>query len=270
MNSEKMDGKKQKGIQSIHRVAAILDYIVKEGNNVSLSDMSRGLGLGKSTVHGFLSTLKDVGYVKQLSEGGNYSLDLKLFELGQAVYNSMDLGKIVKPFLEQLSAEYGETVHLAVLSENEIIYLDKVSGTYAINMMSRRGARREAYCTAIGKALLAGRTDAEVRDIMKGHPIKQYTSNTVKSCEDLIADIENTRRRGYAIDDEEVEIGLRCVGAGIQDSQGKVIAAVSIAGPVTRMTRERIAERGLRILQVSKEISWEMGYRPSKFESESS
>ena len=247
-------------IKSLNRAAMILNFIGRNQNNVSLTAISEGLNLNKSTIHGLLSTLVKLGYAKQLSERGKYSLGLKLYELGQIVYNSMDIGQIAKPFLEELSAEYGETVHLAVLSGSEVLYLDKVAGTHAISMMSRSGSRAQAYCTGLGKALLSGFSDDEVREILRDVTFEQYTPSTVKDMKALIAELGKIRESGYAVDDEEVEIGLSCVAGVVRDHFGKVVAAVSVAGPTLRFTSERILSLTARVISVCEKISRQMGY----------
>ena len=136
MDNQEQNGKAKKTIQSVTRAIGIMQYIANHGNTISLTAISKGTNLSKSTVHGLISTLEQSGYVSQDQTTGLYSLGLKLFELGQIVYESMDLRSIVMPFLLEIGKKYEETVHLAVLSTGEVVYIEKVDSTHSIRIIS--------------------------------------------------------------------------------------------------------------------------------------
>lgn len=251
----------ERHIQSVFRALKILEYVAENGSVAGLTEISRGLGLSKSTAHGLIATLEKYGYMQQDSITGKYSLGLKTFEIGQAYVSNLDLREIVLPDLRELSQRYQETVHLAVLSGEDVVYIDKVDGSHSVGIRSRIGGRNPAYCTGVGKALLSGLTDLQIEKMYSGKIFERYTKNTVNKLSDLIYQIHQVRKNGYAVDVEEIELDLRCVAAPIKDNKGTVIAAVSLSGPSNRILDTKLNNIIADVTKTVKKISMRLGYR---------
>ncbi len=248
-------------VRSVGRALKIMEFIAKQQNEASLTEISSELELGKSTVHGLLYTLGQCGYVKQLGEKGKYSLDLKLFELGQAVQESLDVKSISTRHTKDLLEQFGETVQLGVLSGGEVIYLDKLQGLHTIGSLSKIGARLPSYCTGLGKVLLSQLPEEEIRAVIREEDMIAFTENTITTYEDLFQTWKEIRQKGYALDNEEIEIGLRCVAAPVYNNNGKIVAAVSISGPTTRIKEENLPELISGVQNCARKISSELGYQ---------
>ena len=187
-------------------------------------------------------------------------MGLKLFKLGNQATARIQLREVARPYLIQLMEETKETVHLAVLDENQVLYLEKVEGPHALRMPSRVGRRIPTYCTSLGKAMLSCLDKQQVKQLLRGPRLKAYTANTATNIDELLGDLEKTRRRGYAVDDEEIELGLRCVGAPIRDYSGHMVGAVSVAGPSARMNQEKLLFFGAQVMKMAASISRDLGY----------
>lgn len=251
--------KPQKIIQSVERALNILEYIAENGNKAGLTEISKGLGLSKSTVHGLIATLEQMGYIQQHSDSGKYSLGLKLFQLGMVVYNSMDLRTIALPHLHVLADKYKETVHLAVLSEGEVVYIEKVDSPRSIRIVSRIGGRNPAHCTGVGKVLLAALPEEALDRLLAKGTLHRYTNNTITNPLELKKHLQEVREKGVAFDLEEFERGLRCVAAPIRNHRGTVIAAISVSGPSNRLVTERLAAIADDVIGTANTISRGLG-----------
>src|SRR4029077_18755697 len=170
-----------------------------------------------------------------------YHLGIKLFTLGHQAVSQLNLREICRPFLTRVMNETKETVHLAVLDEDQVLYLDKVEGPHALRMPSRVGRRIPTYCTSLGKAMLACLGDQEIRNILRVQVLRPYTANTVKTLSQLLTDLRAVRKRGHAVGNEEIEIGFRCVGAPIKDYSSAMVGAISVAAPSARLASPKIS-----------------------------
>jgi IclR family transcriptional regulator, KDG regulon repressor len=188
---------------------------------------------------------------------------MKLFKLGHQVVSHLNLREICRPFLTRIMSETKETVHLAVLDEDQVLYLDKVEGPHALRMPSRVGRHIPTYCTSLGKAMLSCLDDQEVKSIFRNQVLRPYTANTIKTLSQLLTNLRLIRKRGYSIDNEEIEIGLRCVGAPIRDYTGAMVAAISVAAPSARLSSQKIPTVGRLIVTTAEEISEKLGYEKS-------
>ena len=250
-----------KNIQSVTRALAILELLATYRHGERLTSISQELGLNKSTTHSLISTLENLGYVQQDQETAKYSLGLKLFELGQVVHANMDLRNIAMPFLQELALKFGETVHLAILSKGEVVYIDKVDAFRSIRIGSQIGGRNPAHCTGVGKVLLAGFTDKELTDIIGNVKLEKFTANTIVSKEELHKHLEKVKLDGFAVDQEEIEEGLSCIAAPIKNHRGKVIAGISVSGPTSRMHAEMLGELKNDVMGKALQISRRLGYK---------
>jgi DNA-binding IclR family transcriptional regulator len=250
-----------KQIQSIARAVAILDHLAGNGNEDSLSNISRTIGLSKSTTYSIIATLEQLGLVQQDQVSARYSLGMKLFELGQVVHSSMDLRKIAVPLLQDLVAKYGETAHLGVLSQGEVVYIDKVNSPHSIGISSQIGGRNPAHCTGVGKMLISALTAVEVEKIIAEKSLKKFTEKTITNPAVLQQHLHKIREQGYAVDDEEIESGLRCVAAPVRNHRREVVAAISLSGPAQRMDTEKLDQIVSGVVATANIISAQLGYR---------
>lgn len=248
-------------IQSVARALEILEFVAGCRGGTGLTAISKGAGLSKSTTHGLIATLEQWDYIRQNPQTGEYSLGLKLFELGQAYSANIDLRQIALPHLQELSETYQETIHIAVLSGEDVVYIEKVDGPLSIGIRSNIGGRNPAYCTGVGKVLLSGLPDEKLTSLYGDKPLKKYTVNTVCDLSDLKKQISNIRKCGFGVDMEEIELGLRCVAAPVKDSSGVVIAAISISGPANRLSDDKLADLAAKVSQAAGQISARLGYK---------
>jgi IclR family transcriptional regulator, KDG regulon repressor len=250
-------------IHVIDRAAQILDCFGFDHQELSVSEIGAKTHLHRSTAHRILMALEYNDLIQQNPESGKYRLGMKLFKLGHQVVSHLNLREICRPFLTRIMSETKETVHLAVLDEDQVLYLDKVEGPHALRMPSRVGRHIPTYCTSLGKAMLSCLDDQEVKSIFRNQVLRPYTANTIKTLSQLLTNLRLIRKRGYSIDNEEIEIGLRCVGAPIRDYTGAMVAAISVAAPSARLSSQKIPTVGRLIVTTAEEISEKLGYEKS-------
>ncbi len=218
--------------------------------------------MNKSTVYRFLTSLEKLGFVRQDGETGKYSLTLRLFEIGMAALDRLELWREAEPVLKEIGGITGETVHLGTLDESRLVYIGKIESvkTLRVSMMSRVGKTAPTYCTGLGKTLLAYLPPERVDDILRKEKMVRLTARTITRKTDLERELASIREKGYALDDEEHEIGVRCVAAPVRDNKGTVCAAVSVSVPVIRLTDKEIPRYRRIVTQAADEISRRMGY----------
>ncbi|SHF54892.1 transcriptional regulator, IclR family [Desulforamulus putei DSM 12395] len=252
--------KKTNIIQSVDRAISILEVLEKSLEPLGVTEISNRLDLHKSTTFGLLNTLESKGLVYQEPENGKYKLGLRLLQLGEQVHQRMNLRQQAHPFLKRLVDEFKETVHLVLKVEDDYVYIDKVDGPQAIRMYSQIGKRALMHCTGVGKSILAFLPEDERERILAKLELKSFTPSTITNIDKLRIHLKEIKKQGYSIDDEEIEMGLRCVAAPVLNHRGEAIAAISIAGPSTRMTYERIQELIQPIKETALSISKSIGY----------
>lgn len=216
----------------------------------------------KSTVHRLLSTLVDKGYVVQDPVTLKYRTTLKLYEIGYKRLANVDLLTVSKPHTTKLMKLTNEVVHLVVRDGNYIVYIDKIEAENTITMRSAIGKRNFMYCTSAGKAILSCLDIEEVSRIWNSCEIVKKTPNTITNFEDLVKELEKIRKVGYAVDEQEDEEGIRCIGAAILNKEGKVEGAISISGPAMRITKDLTEKYGALVKNTALAISRELGYIP--------
>lgn len=254
-----LEPKNRNTIQSIERALRILEEFTAKEKELGVTDLAKRVGLNKSTCFGILQTLQSKGYLEQNEDNGKYCLGLKLFELGQTYEAGLELREISKPFLQLLVEKTRETVHLVVKNQMDAVYIEKVEGPSAINIISQVGRRVNLHCTGVGKCLLAYFPPEYFDTVMQRNLIK-FTPHTITDKLRLIQELKHIRERGFSIDDEEIELGLRCVAAPIFNHKGETIGAISISGPTNRITYERIAELSILVKETAGDISQRLGY----------
>jgi DNA-binding IclR family transcriptional regulator len=229
---------------------------------MGISALATKLGLAKSTVHRLASTLVEYDILEQNRENGKYRLGLALFELGTLVRRKMDVMSEAQQQIHALADLTGETVQLAILDHLSVLYIRIRESRQAVRMSSGLGSRAPAHCTSVGKALLAHQPPEIVKQVID-NGLRRYTANTIVEPSRLLEELAQIRSRGYSIDDEEIEDGLRCVAAPIRDHSGLVVAAISVAAPVQRMSKKSLQATVPSVQASGEAISRRLGYLPS-------
>ncbi|MGA8740761.1 MAG: IclR family transcriptional regulator [Terracidiphilus sp.] len=242
-------------LQGLDRVVAILDLLGASDNSLSLAEICQRMGLHKSTAHRALMALERTGMIER-APASRYRLGLKLYDMGSRAVEQIDLRSRVHPHLRKLALRVGETVHLGVLHQTRVVYINKIEPiNRRVCISSRTGTSNPVYSTSLGKAILAYMPPEEVAKTVAKIQFMSLTSKTLTSPEELLEALDRVRRRGYAVDDEEMEIGTRCVGAPILDTSGHPIAAVSISGSTTRLAAHCVPAIAQHVLLCAQEIS---------------
>lgn len=254
-NMENSTGKKER-IKSIDKALGLLEFLSVNEQETGITEISKNLHLGLSTVHRILFTLKSRGYVIQNLNTKKYRLGIKLFELGCAVQSTKRLVEITKPYLKRLSQSTNETANLAILEGKEVIYLDTIESPEILRTEIMAGTRTPAHCTALGKVLLASISDGEFESLYKSdEPLSSLTSKSISSLEELKKNLKKVKEQGYAVDREEYKNGINCIGVPIFGRNGEAIAAISITGPASRFTLNEMEKVKSKLIAISKDIS---------------
>ncbi len=248
-------------IQSVKRALKILDLFNKQETELKITDISERMQLHKSTVHSLLKTLQEFRYIDQNPENGKYRLGLKLVERGNFVINSMDITKVAKKYLINLSKETGQTSHLGILEGQAGVYIDKVEGENALIRYSRIGKRIPLHSTAIGKALLAFKSPEEIEHLLNGYEFKQQTDNTITNKEEFLEELERVRLQGYGVDSQENEQGVRCIAVPIINYEGCVLAAISISTLISRVNDRELMDYIKLLKKVETQLSEQLKYK---------
>ncbi len=250
-------------LSSVANSLRLLKVFSDEDYEIGISALAQRLGLAKSTVHRLASTLIGADMLEQNPDSGRYRLGLALLELGALVRRKMDVSNEAKPYLRMLRETTGETVHLAILDHASVFYVTKLESKQAIRMSSEVGARAPVHCTAEGKALLAFQPEEFVEQVI-GYGLQGRTPHTITDPKVLRRDLAAIRARGYAIDNEESELGLRSVAAPIRSHSETVIASLSIAGPAHRISKKTLVSHAREVVKAADAISQRLGYRPRR------
>jgi DNA-binding IclR family transcriptional regulator len=246
-------------VQSIERAIKIINCFSERTPELKLTEIADMLDLNKSTIHGIINTLKDGGLIDQNEENQKYRLGLNLVHYAAQVLKSLDIRRVAEPVIRQLCDEVNETVHLGVLDGKEIVYIDKMESNQSIRIFTSIGTRYHAYCTAIGKSILSDYSNEAIERLLPD-VLPQYTKTTKTSKAAILAEIDEVRHTGYALDLEENVEGLKCVGAPIYNHEGHVKYSISVSGPIQRMTDEKTAMIIERVKIAAQEISKKIGY----------
>jgi IclR family KDG regulon transcriptional repressor len=250
-------------LSSVANAIRLIKAFSDDDYEIGISDLGKRLLLPKSTVHRLASTLVDAGMLEQNVETGKYRLGLVVFELGSLVRRKMDFSGEAKPFLMELREKTGETVHLAILDHGSILYINSLESKQAVRMTLDVGTRQPAYATAAGKVMLAY-LGPEALERVLAAGLSPRTANTIVDPDAFRQELAAIRSRGYAIADEESEVGVRGLAAPVRDHFGNVIAATSIAGPSQRLTKKALASFAPDVVAAAEAISARLGYRPQR------
>lgn len=246
-------------VQSVDRALLILDILQENPKGLGVTELSYQLEVSKSTVHRLLMSLLKKGFVKQDEESQKYQLGLRLIELSQTVSDNLDIRKLASNFLYHLAKTTGETAHLVIMENNELVYIDKIESSETIRMFSNIGKRAPMHCTGVGKAILAFLPEEKIHQVIDEKGLQKFTEKTIIEKEAMLAHLQEIKKRGYSFDDEEHELGIKCAAAPIFNHNGEVVAGISVAGPIMRVDEEKLEKIASEVLIISKEISKLLG-----------
>jgi len=244
-------------VQSLTRGLKLLEYIAESQGNVALTDLAQQAGLPNSTTHRLLTTMQQQGFVRQVGDLGLWTMGAHAFVVGSSFLQSRNLLTMVHPTLRRLMEESGETINLAVLdmTEYQAIIIDQVQCNALMRMSAPIGGKLPMHASGAGKAFLSTLSDEQVSTLLHKKGLHTYTPYTRTSPANLKEDLATIRKQGFSFDDEEHALGLRCIAACIFDEHHEAFAAISISGPVSRITGDRVIELGALVIHAAKELT---------------
>ncbi len=246
-------------LQTIEKASEVLALFDHEHAEWGVREVAGALGLAKSSAHDLLTSLEQVGLLGKNDEG-RYRLGWRLVTLSETLLATTELRREARPIMEELADQYRETIHLAVLDDTKVVYVDKLEGKQAVRVeLTALGTRLYAHCSALGKVLLAYQPEENVKRIIKIEGLPRFTANTITAADELEQALAMIRKQGYAIDQEEILPDLCCIGAPIHNHTGHVIAAISMSIPAYRFQRSQ-AEFRKAVMRTGKLISERLGY----------
>lgn len=248
-------------VQSLARALSILNTLSENAGGMTLTDLAQTNSLAPSTAHRLLTTLQQERFVRFEPAGGVWQVGVQSFIVGAGFLRARDLVATARPFMHRLMEEHGETVNLAVEDRGQSVYLSQVECQEMMRAFARPGARVPMHSSGVGKALLAAMSASKVEKIIDRHGLDRKTDKTLVSMPTLMANLAEIRQRGFAIDDEEQSVGLRCVAAVIRDEYGDPCGAISMSGPMARLVDSRVAQLGAAISKAAGEVTAEWGGR---------
>ncbi len=248
-------------VQSLTRGLKLLEQIAEAQGNIALTDLAQQAGLPNSTTHRLLTTMQQMGFVRQVGDLGLWTIGSHAFVVGSSFLQSRNLMAIVHPVLRRLMESSGETVNLAILDtrEQEAIIIDQVQCNALMRMSAPIGGKLPMHASGAGKAFLSTYSDDDLTQFLHAKGLHPYTPHTLYSPKNLKDNLAQIRTMGFSYDNEEHAMGLRCVAACILDEHHQAFAAISISGPVSRIPDDRVIELGALVMQAAKEVSHEYG-----------
>ncbi|WP_169567233.1 IclR family transcriptional regulator [Sneathiella limimaris] len=255
----KTDATRTGQVQSLNRALSILNTVAESNSGLKLTEISKTLGLAPSTTHRLLTTLQEERYVQYDRDSSRWQIGIQAFVTGNGFLISRDLVTVARPHMRRLMEESGETVNLAISEGDDVIYMAQIESREMMRVYSKPGNRVPLHCSGVGKAILMMASDEEIARRALENGLNQLTDKTISSVEALTKELNESRKRGFAIDDEEHAVGLRCVASVIFDEYAEPFAAVSISGPAARVQPERLMELGEQVKAVSRQITAALG-----------
>ncbi|XOV86449.1 MAG: IclR family transcriptional regulator [Pseudomonadota bacterium] len=246
--------------QTVDKALHVLDAVAESEEPITLTELVAETGLEKTTTHRLARSLADGGLLRFDPETRSYTLGWRLIELGALAAQRTRALSVADQYLNQLRDDTGETIHLGAYDNGEVVYLAQKSSSAAVVVRARIGQRRPLHSTAMGKVLLAFGPDEWLFKLLKEPELKAYTENTIRDKEELQAHLRRVRRVGFAVDDEEMTQGIRCVAAPIMDYTGLAVAAISVTGPAFRVSRGELDRLTTQVSAASQDISSELGF----------
>jgi IclR family acetate operon transcriptional repressor len=248
-------------VQSLTRGLSILECLARAEGGLTLTDVAQRVTLPASTTHRLLSTLEKMGYVYQAGDLGLWYVGLQAFAVGSSFLASRDFAQQSHAYMRRLMEQSGETANLAILDGTEAVFIDQVQCRETMRTIVKIGSRVPLHASGVGKAIFASLPDEQIDAILKVKGLPRITGNTITVPETMWATVRVIRQRGWSFDDEEHLLGTRCVAATIYDEHAETLGAISLAGPVSRLSDERIKQLGPIVAHIAEEITHRLGGR---------
>jgi IclR family acetate operon transcriptional repressor len=246
-------------VQSLSRALWLMNALAECPQGLSLSEVAHRVQLPTSTAHRLLTTLQNERYVRFESERSAWLIGVQAFQVGSTFVRSRDIVAMSRPYMRRLMEESGETVNLAISDRSEVVYLAQVECHKMMRAIAGPGGRARMHCSGVGKALMAYADQGDVGELIERGGLPRETSKSISDATALHAELSKIRKLGYAVDDEENAIGLRCVASIIFDEHAEPLAGLSISGPMARMTDARLPQLGALVLKIARDITREVG-----------
>lgn len=262
-----MTAKPNGGVQSVHRALDLLERIAAQAEGARLTDLAAESGLAPSTTHRLLTTLEQRGFVQCDAGQNRWHVGQRAFAVGSSYTKQRSFVAPALPFLRRLRDATRETANLGVIEDGEVVTLSQVESREIMRAISPPGGRVPLMCSGMGKAILATLPDGEIDRVITRHGLRAMTNHSLTSREAVHREIANIRQRGYALDDEEFVLGLRCVAAVVWGPQAEAACAISVSGLAARMTPEKVAQTGLTVTRLAAELTQVLGGRTPEKES---
>jgi DNA-binding IclR family transcriptional regulator len=255
-------------VQSVDRALDILESFDFNAEELGVTELAHKLNLHKNNVFRLLATLEVRGYIEQDRKSGNYRLGIKTFEIANVFLHHLGLRRQARPILEELVNKCDETANLAILDGSDVIYILMHETSQTVRIVLRLGQRLPAHCTAAGKAQLAFESADRLQLLFKDTPLRKLTENTIVRPEALREHLREVAKVGFALDNEEFELGVRCLAVPVRDYSHKVVASVGLSGPLSRFSMERIEKELVPLVKeagekISERLGYEIGVVPS-------
>ena len=247
-------------VQTLDRTLDIIELLAISAQGMGVTEIGQKLGLHKSTVHQLINALVHRGYIEKDQKSGLYKIGLKFIEISSLHLHQLELKTEAAPIMRHLAEMTGQVTHLAILDKTEVVYIEKVDVIQSLRLYSQIGKRLPVYCSALGKVLLSGQSKSRQKYILQGINFEPYTENTITDQETFLSELEKTEQRGWAVDNEEHESGIRCLAAPIKDFTSKVIAALSISGDKKSICPKRDMELSGMVVEAADAISKRLGF----------
>jgi DNA-binding IclR family transcriptional regulator len=246
---------------AVERALSILETVSQRDGGMTNSEISRKLGIPKSTASYILRTLETNGYLRR-DQANKYRLGLKVISLSHRALSGLDITEVAMPVLRSLAERYKITAHLAILDQGEVVYIEKADAPGFIKMDTWVGRRLPLHSTSVGKALMSHLPEEEIKAIIKEHGLRKITPKTITTIHEFLRELERVRTRGFAVDDEENNLGVRCVAAPIFNRFGNVEAALGVSGAISQMEKSNVSKMAVVLIEAAQRISRQLGYLP--------
>jgi len=249
-------------VRAVERALQILGCFDDDHPERGVSEIAQEVGLHKATAHRIMTTLLNSGYLERTADEQKYRLGVYLADLGSKVIRRLDVRHEALPYMAQLIEQWDETCDLGLFDQGQVFYIEVMRGSHTLTIAAAVGQRLPAHCTASGKLFLAHLLPHEL-DALLGQPLAAYTGRTLTSASALRQQFEVIRQQGYGFDDEEFEVGIRAVSAPIYDTEGKIAAAMSVTGPTSSLTPDRIPDIARSLIEATQAVSRRLGWNPT-------
>lgn len=250
---------KEQNVQTLDRTLDIIELLATKPKGLGVTEIGQLLSLHKSTVHRLINALAQRGYISK-EPSGIYKIGLKFIEISSLFFHQIELKTEALPYMRHLAEQTGQTVHLAILDGGDVVYIEKVDAVQSLRMYSQIGKRIPVYCSGLGKILLSGQSPGNRQEIIFKNNLVRYTPNTIVDSDILLKQIDEVKKLGWALDNEEHEEGIRCIAAPIYDFTGKIIAAMSVSGDKQILSPGQDSYNSCLIIDTAGEISKRLGY----------